>query len=99
MTILQTRHGNVRSFLTPVLERCDNPQIDEAFVLGISVSNVETAMLTVSLLCGIKTNSLEAVAETKIGNFSPFESGRQHWDDMLTTVRNDIEMWHQMNFV
>ena len=80
------------------MESHKSPQIDEGFSLRISVANIETTMLTVTLLYGIDMTSFAPIGEVKIGSLAPSESGQQHWNDMLLNVRQDVEMWHKFNF-
>ena len=97
VTILQTKYGSVRSHLTSVMENCTDPEIQEAFTLGLSFAYIQTSIVIITLLYGYNMKSFAPIAEAKIGSFVDSESGRQHWNDMLSSVRNDIEMWHELD--
>jgi len=94
--MLRTRYGSVRSFTTPVMQNCRNPYIDEEASFGISVPHIQTAEIVITLLYGADMMSFAPIAATKIGDLAPSESGKRHWNDMLKSVRTDVEMWHQL---
>lgn len=96
VVLVQTRYGSVRTFVTPIRNNTRNPSINEVFTLGISIKNIQSAIIIVSLLYGINEKAFSPIAEAKIGSTVSSQAGQRHWNDVLSSVREDVEAWHPL---
>ena len=97
VALVQTKYGSVRSFTSPVMENESNPVINENFTLGIAIKNIQSTVLIVMLMYGFHGKTFAPVAETKIGSLVSKEDARQHWNDMLSSTREDVQSWHTLS--